>query len=274
MPIRAALALLFTLLAGRAGAQTPSPLAYWQYSVGALLSASEERPAGSDWDVTLGGGAMGVPKFPGGKHYEAQPSVIVDIRYRDIAFASDGEGIGVNLLHGKNYRAGVALGYDLGRDQHDDARLNGLGNIDAAPEGKLFAEYFLLPVVFSATLHQAIGGHNGLLGDIGAYIPLPLFDRKLIVFTGPTVTLADAEYMRSYFGVSARQAAATSFRQYTPHGGFKSTGWAATTIYLLDDHWLIESDLAFERLIGDAADSPIVQARSQFSVGLNLGYRF
>ena len=80
--------------------------------------------------------------------------------------------------------------------------------------------------------------------------------------------------MRSYFGVSARQAAVTSFRQYTPHGGFKSTGWGATAVYPLGEHWLIESDFAFERLIGDAADSPIVEARSQFSVGLNLGYRF
>src|SRR5258707_8217031 len=122
---RVALALLLTLLAGRAGAQTPSPLAYWQYSVGELLSASEDK-GGSDWDVTLGGGAIGVPKFEGGKHYQGEPSLILDIRYGDIAFLSDGEGAGVNLIRGKNYRAGVALGYDLGRDQHDDARLKGL----------------------------------------------------------------------------------------------------------------------------------------------------
>ncbi len=270
---RVALALLLTLLAGRAGAQTPSPLAYWQYSVGELLSASEDK-GGSDWDVTLGGGAIGVPKFEGGKHYQGEPSLILDIRYGDIAFLSDGEGAGVNLIRGKNYRAGVALGYDLGRDQHDDARLKGLGNIGAAPEGKLFAEYFLSPVVISATLHQAIGGHNGLLGDIGAYIPLPFFDRQLIVFTGPTVTFADGEYMRSYFGISARQAAATSFRQFTPHGGLKSTGWGATSIYLLDEHWLIDCELAAERLLADAADSPIIERRWQFALGLNLGYRF
>jgi outer membrane scaffolding protein for murein synthesis (MipA/OmpV family) len=274
MPIRIVLALLFTLLAGQAGAQTPSPLAYWQYSVGELLSAAEERPPGTNWDVTVGGGAMGVPRFEGARHYRGEPSLIVDIRYRDIAFASDGEGVGVNLLHGKNYRAGVAVGYDLGRDQHDDPRLKGLGNIDPAPEGKLFAEYFLLPVVISVTLHQAVGGHDGLLGDIGAYIPLPFFDQTLIVFTGPTLTVANGEYMRSYFGVSAQQAAATAFPRYSPHGGFKSTGWGVTAVYRLTDNWLIESDLAFERLLADAADSPIVQTRSQFSLGLNLGYHF
>jgi len=275
MALHIVLALLLALFAGEAAAQTPSPLAYWQYSVGELLAASEKKePGAAAWDFTVGGGAMAVPKFEGARHYQGEPSVILDARYRDIAFASDGEGVGVNLVHGVNYRAGVAIGYDLGRDQHDDPRLKGLGNIDAAPEGKLFAEYFLLPVMLSATLHQAVGGHNGLLADLGAYIPLPFLDRKLIVFTGPTVTFADGAYMRSYFGVSARQAAATAFPQYAAHGGFKSTGWGATAVYRLDDHWLLESDLAYERLIGDAANSPIVEMRSQFALGLNLGYRF
>ena len=183
---------------------------------------------------------LGRAEIRGREALQGQPSLIVDIRYRDIAFASDGEGIGVNLLHGQNYRAGVALAYDLGRDQHDDPHLRGLGEISAAPEAKLFAEYFLLPVVVSAALHQAIGGHNGLLGELGAYIPLPLFDQKLIIFTGPTLTLADGEYMRSYFGVSAKQAAATSLHQYSAHGGFKSTGWGITAVYRLDRRQLAD----------------------------------
>ena len=47
-----------------------------------------------------------------------------------------------------------------------------------------------------------------------------------------------------------------------------------TAVYRLTDNWLIASDLAFERLLADAADSPIVQMRSQFTLGLNLGYHF
>src|SRR5258708_25165751 len=270
---RTAPALILALLAGPAAAQTPSPLGYWQYSVGEVLEGSQDE-APPEWAITLGGGALIQPKFEGAKHYEGEPSVIIDIRYRDIAFASDGEGVGVNLLHGRHYRAGVALAYDMGRDQHADPHLRGLGNIDAAPEAKLFAEYFLLPVVVSAALHQGIGGHNGLLGELGAYIPLPLFDQKLIIFTGPSLTLADGEDMRSYFGVNATQAAATSFRQFTARGGFKRTGWGVTAIYRLDDNWLIVSDLAYERLLGDAANSPIVETSSQFTPNLNLAYRF
>src|SRR5260221_455267 len=169
---RTAPALILALLAGPAAAQTPSPLGYWQYSVGEVLEGGQDE-AQPEWAIALVGGALIQPKFEGAKHYEDERSVIIDIRYRDIAFASDGEGIGVNLLHGRNYRAGVALAYDLGRDQHDDPHLKGLGNIDTAPEAKLFAEYFLLPIVFSAALHQGIGGHNGLLGGRGERESLP-----------------------------------------------------------------------------------------------------
>lgn len=66
----------------------------------------------------------------------------MDIRYRDLAFASTGEGIGVNVVQGPNWRASISAVYDLGRRGHDNpSRLNGLGNINPAPELKLAAEY-------------------------------------------------------------------------------------------------------------------------------------
>jgi outer membrane scaffolding protein for murein synthesis (MipA/OmpV family) len=264
--------LVLVLAAAPAAAQTPSPLAYWQYSAGQLLESQAGEPA--EWSISLGGGALAQPAYEGARRYKGEPSIVLDVRYRDLAFASDGDGIGVNLLHGKNYRAGVAIGYDLGRDQHDDPHLRNLGSIDPAPVGKIFAEYFLLPVVVSATLQQAFGGHNGLLLDVGAYVPIPLFDEKLIIFTGPSITVANGKYMRSYFGVNAAQATATGFRSFTAHGGIKSTGWGATVVYRLDDHWLIDCDLAYQRLLDDAERSPIVETATQFTAGLNLVYHF
>src|ERR1700688_4506272 len=99
-----------TLATSPLAAQTPSPLANWQYSVGEVLV-----PLGGpvpDWRVTLGGGAEVEPIYEGSKRYQATPSVVLDVRYKDIAFLSDGEGLGVNLIRGQTYRAGVAVGYD------------------------------------------------------------------------------------------------------------------------------------------------------------------
>ncbi len=185
-------ALISTLAASPLAAQTPSPLANWQYSAGEVLV-----PLGGpvpDWRIILGGGAEMQPIYEGSQRYSALPSVVFDVRYKDIAFLSDGEGVGVNVLRGPTYRAGLAIAYDLGRNHHVQHRLAGLGNIDPAPEAKLFAEYFLPPFVYTFDLRKGIGGHDGVIGDIGLYVPVPAA-KDFYVFTGPSVTFADGDYI-------------------------------------------------------------------------------
>lgn len=254
-------------LAPSASAQTPLPLANWQYSTGEVLA-----PLGGPvpkWRVTLGAGATLQPAFEGAKRYEGEPSAILDFRYRDIAFLSDGEGLGVNLLHGRGYRAGIAVSYDLGRDAHDDPHLQHLPNISPAPEAKIFGQYFLLPFVLTADLRKAIGGHEGLIGDLGAYVPLPIA-HETYLFIGPSLTAADGRYMTSYFGVGA----GTGLPSFQPHAGLKSATLGVTAIRTFGEHWLVIAQSAYERLLGDAARSPVSETNNQFVVDLDVGYRF
>jgi outer membrane scaffolding protein for murein synthesis (MipA/OmpV family) len=225
------------------------------------------------WRVTVGGGAIVQPEFEGAKSYDVEPSPIIDIRYRDLFFLSDGEGIGVNLLRGKNYRAGVALAYDLGRDTHDDPHVRNLPNIAPSPEPKLFAQYFLLPVVLTADLRKAIGGVDGLIGDIGAYVPLPIA-HETYLFVGPSVTFANRRYMETDFGVGAGAAASSGLPQFAAHGGFKNATIGASVVHMFDAHWLFIGQGAYERLLGSAEASPISETRAQFVLDLDLGYQF
>lgn len=259
--------LLVLCLAPAAWAQTPLPLANWQYSTGEVLA-----PLGGpipEWRVTLGAGATLQPKFEGAKRYEGEPSAILDVRYKDIAFLSDGEGLGVNLLHGKGYRAGIAVSYDLGRDTHDDPHLQHLPNISPAPEAKIFGQYFLLPFVLTADLRKAIGGHEGVIGDLGAYVPLPVA-KETYLFIGPSLTAADGRYMTSYFGVGA----GTGLPTFQAHAGLKNATLGATAIRTFGAHWLVIAQSAYERLLGDAARSPVSETNNQFVFDLEVGYRF
>ena len=259
------------LAATPAAAQTPSPLANWQFSVGEVLV-----PLGGpvpDWRVTLGAGAEMAPIYEGSKRYAATPSIPLDVRYKDIAFLSAGEGLGVDLLRGQTYRAGVAVDYDLGRSHHAQHRLTGTGNVGMAPEAKLFAEYFLLPFVYRADIRKGIGGHNGVIGDLGMYVPLPVAE-DTYVFTGPSVTFANGEYMQAYFGISPAQAARSQFHTFTARGGLDRAGWGITAVYKYSQHWWVEADGAWQYMLGDAGRSPIVEDRSQFAAGINLLYRF
>ncbi|HMA51092.1 MAG TPA: MipA/OmpV family protein [Magnetospirillaceae bacterium] len=254
-------------------AQTPSPLMDWQYSTGEVLSSIDGPPP--EWRSVFGPGVSEQPTFMGSKRYRTSPSAILDIRYKDEFFLSDGEGIGWNALTAPGFRAGIAVGYDLGRDTHDDPRIRNLPNIAFAPEPKIFAQYFLFPVVLTADLKKGIGGNNGIQGDVGAYIPLPLKqDKTWLLFVGPSLTMADGRYMNSYFGVSDTSSRLSGLRQFTANGGFTNAGMGATSVYLIGVHWLIESDLGWRRLLGDAARSPITETKQQFVADLNIAYRF
>jgi outer membrane scaffolding protein for murein synthesis (MipA/OmpV family) len=256
-----------------ASAQTPSPFAYWQNDAGVVL-----RPLGGpvpNWDVTVGMGAAVIPLYEGSDHYRTVPSPAVDIRYKDIAFLSTGDGLGVNLLRGETYRAGVALGYDVGRTQHAAGRLNGIGGIPPAPVARAFAEAYVLPFVFAADIRRSIGGTDGLIGDLGAYMPV-IGTETLAVFVGPGITFADQHYVRKYFGVGPSQAAPHSgLPLYNSAGGGASNANFGVSIdYHYTDNWMLNGDIGYERLLGDAASSPIVQTKNQIGVAVTIAYEF
>ncbi|MDB5410566.1 MAG: structural protein MipA [Rhodospirillales bacterium] len=272
MVIRAALLTMLALaFVTPAAAQTPSPLAYWQYSAGEVL-APINGPT-PEWRGIVGGGTTIRPAYEGARRFILQPDVLFDVRYRDTFFLSDGEGLGVNLVHGRTYRAGIALAYDLGRADDVDGHLRGLHNISPAPEAKLFGEFALLPVIITGAVRRGIGGHDGFIADFGAYMPVPV-GKSITVFLGPTVTLADSTYMKAYFGVTPSQAAAGPLPAYAPGGGLKSAGFGITAVDLITTTWFVEADLGFAELLGDAARSPVSLNDTQLSLGVHVGYRF
>ena len=196
-----------------AKAQTPSPLQEWQFPGGIVLQ-NLFQPNVPTWQVELGAATVLRPIYDGARPYRIQPGPVINIRYRDIAFASIGEGIGVNLLSGKHYRAGIALTYDLGRRVDDyPSHLSGLGNISPAPVVKLFVSYAVsksFPLVVRADVRRVVGGADGWIGDLGAYMPLPGSSKTLFMLAGPSITAGASNYMQNVFGVDSLQS--ISFR--------------------------------------------------------------
>src|SRR5665213_1107392 len=108
------LALLLCVLTPRiAPCQTPSPLQEWQYPGGTILDKVFD-PNLPQWRVVLGGAVGSMPRYDGATTYRTSIGPVIDIRYKDIAFFSVGEGLGWNIWHGDKSRVGVAVAYDLG----------------------------------------------------------------------------------------------------------------------------------------------------------------
>ncbi len=273
-------AVLLGMLSGAAGrvfAQTPSPLQEWQYSSGSVLEKLF-APDVPEWSYLLGIATEYKPLYDGSRPYRVVEGPVIDIRYRDIAFASVGEGLGVNLLRGANYRAGIALDYDLGRRvSYDENYLHGLGNINAAPVVKVFASYAIsrqVPLVLRFDARQFVGGAEGAVADIEAYIPLPGSSKSLVMFIGPSLTLADHAYTQKEFGVTRGQSLASGYPVFDVHGGANAAGLGFTATHFIDDHWLVNFDASIDHLLGSANDSPITQRALQSIVVLSASYKF
>lgn len=255
-----------------AQAQTPSTLPEWTYSAGQLLRTSM-MPSIPTWSVFAGLSGAYSPRYDGADEHRYQGGPTIEVRYKDVAFASTGEGLGVNILRDKKYRAGLAMVFDLGRRAIDSNHTNGLGNVNTAPELKAFGEYLVFPVVLRADARRAIGGHNGWIADLSAYMPV-YGTEKLFVFVGPSVTFADDRYMKAYFGVSPEQSANSGYPTYAAHAGLKSVNAGGSATWMITDHWLINGIAGGQRLLGDAADSPLTLDRIQFGATLTVGYNF
>jgi outer membrane scaffolding protein for murein synthesis (MipA/OmpV family) len=268
--------LLLGLLAPRCAlSQTPSPLEEWQYPGGNVLYKLFV-PDMPEWRVVLGVAEVAKPLYQGSAPYRLQTGPVIDVRYRDIAFASVGEGLGLDLLRGKNYRAGISVGYDLGRRESDySSQLRGFGDIAPAPVLKLFESYAIskrFPLVLRTDVRQFIGGADGLVGDAGIFMPLPGSSKSLVMFAGPSITLADHLYMHKEFGVTPREAMASGFPVFDARGGADCAGLGFSATKFIHERWMINIDAAANRLLGSAGDSPITQRRTEGVVALSLAY--
>jgi outer membrane scaffolding protein for murein synthesis (MipA/OmpV family) len=258
-------------------AQTPSPLAEWQYSPGVPLEKMFD-PASSTWRFSIGAAMSLQPRYEGAKRYHLLAGPSVDVRYRDLAFASTGEGIGVNFLRGPNWRASFSVGYDLGRRAADnDGQLHGMGNINPAPVLKLSGDYVIskaFPLVLRGNIGRSVGGTDGWAGALSAYLPLPGSSQKFYWFAGPSIAFGDARYRQGWYGVNPEQSARSGYRSYSLGGGVNSVGAGVTAIWFLKKNWFVSADTAVERFIGGVQNSPVVQRATAMVFDVSLNYQF
>jgi outer membrane scaffolding protein for murein synthesis (MipA/OmpV family) len=80
--------------------------------------------------------------------------------------------------------------------------------------------------------------------------------------------------MDAFFSVNAQQAARSGFNAYDADAGIKDVYLGLNADIPLSQQWSLKMTGMYSRLIGDAADSPIVESEDQFFGGLGLTYRF
>lgn len=253
-------------------------------SVSALAQAPEQSSSAvrGDWRVSIGGMGMAAPSYEGSDRTKLRALPMVEVDWRDTVFLDTRRGLGANVLtlrdpNGRGaFRAGPLVNWRFSRDQDDDSDLRGLGDVKGGVDLGAFAAYEFGPFGLNVTGRKNVSHSNlGSTIDVRGLYRLRLDGGTTLGF-GPTATWADSDYMRSYFGVTAAQAAASGLRAYTPSSGFKDVGVSAMAVHPLGRGWSVVGNGGYSRLVGDAADSSLVKQRgsaNQFRVGLGVTYR-
>jgi len=233
-------------------------------------SASE---GDSDWSVRLGAGAIVQPEYPGSDEMKITPIPDFDVTWRNRVFLNMQNGIGVYALKSDTATLGASVGVHFGRDEDDGDRLNGLGDIDTTAQAKLFGSYNFGWVEFGGELARDLGEGDGFALDLNAGHPMKLTPQWRV---NPALgaTFADDDYMQSWFGVTSSQAARSGLAAYDADGGLMSAYAKVDVQYFVSKEWVLGSSFKVERLMGDAADSPVVEDETQPSVLFTISRRF
>ncbi len=261
-----------------AQAQTQSPLQEWQYSGGVILARLFE-PDLPQWRVIAGAAGEVQPVFDGARAYKGSGGPVINIYYRDIWYFSTGEGLGYNFLRGDHYQIGVGLSYDLGREMRvDGATLNGMGDIKAAPVGKLYGSWVLsrkFPMILRVSARQYIGGAQGALGNASVYLPLPGSSKTFVMFAGPSITAGTRHYLQTVYGVSEQQSIESGHPEYLfTRAGTSDAGVGFSATKFIGKHLLVNLDAAISQVRGAASRSPLVETRTQRVLALSFEYHW
>jgi outer membrane protein len=225
---------------------------------------------GDDLVIELGLGGSVRPAYEGADDYTIQPDPLISLHYLRLpGVATFGGGPETGLSFAPSFR------YVQERDDNDYPELLGLGDVDAAFELGGTVGYRYESLAAFLTLRKGLTGHHGWVGETGVNLvvePLP----RLSLSAGPRVSFANSDYLDTYLGVTPAQSAASGLPVFDPDAGIKGVGLAAEGRYALTGNWSVVGRAGYERLVGDAADSPVTDAGSenQFTAALGLTYRF
>ena len=237
------------------------------------------QPVSSALIVTVTANALVAPRYPGADEMGlvAYPSVSFRRAGEPKRFSTPDDGLSVPFYDTAAFRIGAVGRFRGGRYLETDRRLFGLEDVPWAVEPGVFAEFW--PLAFLRTraeVRRGFNGHEGFVADLGADV-VQRFG-AVTVSLGPRLSLGDQEFTRTYFGVTPAESALNGLLPpYRPSGGTTSVGALASLSVDWSERWSTTVSGSYARLVGDAADSPIVRqfgSRDQFTVGASLSYSF
>src|SRR3954452_4367275 len=234
--------------------------------------------------ISLGLGAACPPDYEGSNDYKPTPlwSLRLGNLYDPETYVSlVGVTLRSNFIPSEHWRLGFTGRFIKDYDNVEDEKVKNISSTEKAlMVGGTVGYDFLAGLKQDAAL-ELDGLADALHGNGYTLTPrfrfrTPVSDSLLFEATA-SGTYASGDYMGNFFGVTPGDARHSGLHVYDANSGFKDVAFSASLTYSLSEHWSLTGLGSFERLLGDAADSPIVNHRGSEDQGIGallLSYRF
>jgi MipA family protein len=226
-------------------------------SPGLLAAGGTLDSATPDIVVTLRAGVQVSPAYFGSDDYELGPDLAARFDY--VRFPGGFE-------YGSSQAVGFRTGWGLQGSvryigERDEDDIEGLDDVPWSLEAGLGVGYEQRNWRAFTDVRYGFVGHNAWVGEIGAdAIAYPV--EGLTLTAGPRFQFGTDSFAQTYFGVSPDESDASGLAPYEASGGLLGAGIEVGARYLFNERWGIEGAVGYDRLVGDAADSPITEQGS------------
>jgi len=249
-------------------------------------TAVVEPPKSDSLTYALGGALVSGPTYAGSGGQELKARPLWALRYGRfrvsgsrasglLAAPNDGgSGASADLVETAHWRLGAALRVDNGRASSDDPALAGLPDVKRTLRGRVYGGV-TLGGRWSGQLgyaHDLLGRGGGATANLGlgyGWTPWPGLEASV----GAGLTLADRQYMSTYYGISPTVAAATGRPAFSPKAGLLDINGGIGLRAPLAGRWVIFGGVGMSQLQGDAATSPVTGRRSGVTASVALAWR-
>ncbi|TNC63546.1 MipA/OmpV family protein [Rubellimicrobium roseum] len=233
-----------------------------------VLAQSADSGGGSRLAFTFGAGIEAVPGYFGSD--ELAPGFDLSLRAPFLSFGGVrlGRDDAAARSQGLGFRG--SFRYVPERNGEEYEELAGLPEIDTSFELGGGLSYAQPGWEAFAVARYGLGGHESWVGELGLNLVAQPTER-LGFRAGPRVLFGSEDYADTYFSVPD---GTPGFEGFDAEGGLLSAGIEAVSTYALTESWGLRGRIRYERLLNDAADSPITQEDDQFTASLLVTRRF
>jgi MipA family protein len=229
------------------------------------------RPA--ETAVRVGFIALDAPRYQGSDETKVTVVPGIFLHASSGLFADPFNGVGYSFDPAGDMNYGVRVNLETGRAV--EKALPGFEKIKARVNPGAFANYAVNDkLTLKSALRLGVGdGADGSLLNLGASYKV-YNENYVSVALNASVKYANSSYMQSYFGVSSAQSTASGLKTYQPSAGFSMAQVGVTAGFPISREIYIFSSASVQRLLGDAASSPLTKKQNQFTAFVGSVYSF